>query len=151
MSYWFLIIKRFRLAHRFAPVLKRPISGKRQYKAAMDAGYDKLEELAHRFASDGESAGLGAEDGADGEGARGTDASKVISVKKGADGVEEEISINRTRRSVVEKQLKSFPPPMRFKHDAPEGFVAKRHKEKKLIMESYLQVKTAILFCHFFI
>jgi hypothetical protein len=121
--------------------MKRPISGKKQYKAAMDAGYNKLEELAHRFAS-GEASDL--QDAIDSDGllAKSASTTTVITVKKGTDGGEEEVSINRPRRGVVEKPVKAAPPPMRFKNTAPEGLVAKRQKEHKLIMDSFLQVST---------
>jgi hypothetical protein len=51
-----------------------------------------------------------------------------------------EAAVAKSARNVVENKPKPAFQPMRFKNAAPEGFVARRQKERQLAMENYLQV-----------
>lgn len=145
--------------HRYAPMVKRPMSGKRQYMSALDNGYEEMREQ-HRQAnnrSNGLMDHFPVLNDSDlplldeltmvAEEALGT-AGSLVSAAPTADssvtvktqgGKEEKHTIAKSGRQVVEKPKPEFKP-MKFKSALPEGFVAKQKKVKQIALENYLQV-----------
>lgn len=124
---------------RYAPIVKRPMSGKRQYMSAMENGYDELDEQlraksAAKQIDEPPFEELPVEEV---EAAADPSTNTVIKISKQGSNIE--ATVAKSARNVVENKPKPAFQPMRFKTAAPEGFVVKRQKERQLAMENYLQ------------
>lgn len=146
----------FVLLCRYAPMVKRPMSGKRQYMSALDNGYEEMREqkrqsskkdagnaIDHFPPPDFELPAIDAVLSVVEEGAGSlvsppaTDTTVRV---KTQEGNEERHHVAKSGRNIVEKSKSEFKP-MKFKSSLPDGFVARQKKVKQVALDNYLQVK----------